>query len=776
MSDAQTPVVEQTRMGHFQVVGELGRGGMGSVYIGLDEVLGRRVALKVIRRDQRLDPIRKARFIREARVLSSLDHPHVCQFHDFIEGEDQDCLVLELVSGRNLREVMDEGMDESLKYGVAEQLLDVLVAVHGKGVIHRDLKPENIMLTEGGGIKVLDFGLARPVEDPDSLSGQYPAFRFAGGAGPGPLAGVGTGSDGLPDSPRMTTFGTVLGTIGYMSPEVARGEPATAASDLYSAGLILHEIFTGQRPIPEDLPPPERHRRAMWGEVEPVTGLSAELTALIVRLESLVPENRPTAIDAAGMLQAIRNRPRVRRRRWLVAMVFAVLSAFGVGMTIQFFRAEKEKRRAEAAAATAQEVSDFLVGLFEQASPRVTQGEEISVGELLHRGVESIDEELQGQPAVRARMLHTLGSVYYQLGRYDEAAPLIEEALAIRREVLPWNHPERGESLRLSGLLKRARGRADEAERLLTEALIIVEAGPGPDSLEAARLLIDLAGIDQDRGRWAAAEPRLLKAVGILEVHPKGMEVGLSDALFDLATLYRKLGRLSEAEASLRKCLELDTEAVGPVSEQVAGDLAELSTVESLQNRGEEAEDLARRSLEIRIEVLGDEHPFVGHSATNLGFALRGLGRYDEAAAEFRRALAIYRKAYGEDHPFVGSVLHSLGVIAGMQGDLDSAATLLEESIAITARSRGEDHPLVAESTEKLAVVRRDQGRYDEALSLFERALAIQETGLEPNNPAIEETLDEYADCLRRVDRFDEAAALQARAEALRASGSPDSS
>ena len=144
---------------------------MGSVYIGLDENLGRRVALKVIRSDQRLDPIRKARFLREARVLSSLDHPNVCQFHDFIEGEKQDCLVLELVEGSNLHEALDEGLDEAQKVKIAEQLLDVLVAVHGKGVIHRDLKPENIMLTAGGDIKVLDFGLARPVEDPDSLSG-----------------------------------------------------------------------------------------------------------------------------------------------------------------------------------------------------------------------------------------------------------------------------------------------------------------------------------------------------------------------------------------------------------------------------------------------------------------------------------------------------------------------------------------------------------------------------------------------------------------------------
>jgi len=531
-------------MGHFRVVGELGQGGMGSVYIGLDENLGRRVALKVIRPDQRLDPIRKARFLREARVLSSLDHPNICQFHDYIEGEKQDCLVLELVEGRNLREAMDAGLDEDQKICIAGQLLDVLVAVHGKGVIHRDLKPENIMLTDGGGIKVLDFGLARPVEDPDSLSGEYPALRMSaiGVLEDGDMVVDGSGVPSKASS--MTTFGTVLGTIGYMSPEVARGEPATAASDQYSAGMILQEVFTGRRPIPDELPPAERHRRAMWAEVEQVTGLSAELTTLINRLEDLIPENRPTAIDAAEMLQAIRSRPRLRRRRRLVAAVVAILVVFGVGMTIQFFRAERETQRAEAGAATAREVSDFLVGLFEHASPLVTQGEQITVLELLRRGVESVDEELRDQPVVRARMMHTLGTVYYHLAQFDEAVPLLEEALVMRRETLAPNDPELVESLRVNGLLNRARGDYGAAESLLTESLRKAEAGQGVDSLDAARLLIDLAGIDQDRGRWAAAEPRLLRAVEILEVHPGGMAGGLTDALFDLAVLYRKLGRL----------------------------------------------------------------------------------------------------------------------------------------------------------------------------------------------------------------------------------------
>jgi len=767
MSDAQAPRVQQTRMGHFQVVGELGQGGMGSVYIGLDEVLGRRVALKVIRQDQRLDPIRKARFLREARVLSSLDHPHVCQFHDFIEGESQDCLVLELVSGRNLREVMDEGIDEALKFSIAEQLLDVLVAVHGKGVIHRDLKPENIMITDDGGIKVLDFGLARPVEDPDSLSGQYSAVQLAADGNARIAGGVELGAGGLPDPPQMTAIGMVLGTIGYMSPEVARGEPATAASDLYSAGLILHEIFTGQRPIPDDLPPPERHRRAMWAELEPVTGLSVELTRLITRLESLVPENRPTAIDASEMLQAIRNRPRVRRRRRLVAAVWAVLALFGAGMTVQYLRAEKETRRAELEAAAAREVSDFLVGLFEHASPMVTQGEEISVRELLERGAEAIDESLEEQEAVRARMMHTLGTVYYHLGQYDDAAPLLERALVLTRKARAEGDPELVSTLEALGLVRRAQGRYGEAAALFDEALSLIAGSGARGAQDEAYLLIDRSGIDQDRGRWSDAEPRLRRAVEILEAQPDGVAPGLTNALFDLAVLNRKMLRLDEAEVFMSKCLRIDEAELGEQSLPVAGDLGELSAILSLQGRHEEAEAKARRSLEIRRAILGDRHPHVGHSETTLGAVLRQTGRLDEATEAYRRALEIYRDAYGDDHPYVGSALHSLGVLAWLRGDLDDAAALLSESLPISEAGRGADHPDVGETSYYLGMVRLKQGRFAEAAPLFRRALTIGELTYGADSPKVSAILDAYAESLRALGRDHEAADLEARASAI---------
>jgi eukaryotic-like serine/threonine-protein kinase len=148
-----------TRVGHFRIVDLLGEGGMGAVYVGFDELLQRRVALKSVR--GRLDEDSKARFVREARALSQLKHPHICQIYDFLEGPDRDFLVLELIDGRNLKEVMTSRPDARLKTRIARQLAEVLVATHAKAIIHRDLKPANVMVTSEGEVKVLDFGLAR---------------------------------------------------------------------------------------------------------------------------------------------------------------------------------------------------------------------------------------------------------------------------------------------------------------------------------------------------------------------------------------------------------------------------------------------------------------------------------------------------------------------------------------------------------------------------------------------------------------------------------------
>src|SRR4051794_3120899 len=177
------------RLGHIRVERILGQGGMGDVYEGFDEKLARRVALKALHRDQRLDDEARARLIREARTLSQLDHPNICRIHDYIEGADADVLVLELIEGRTLQRAIEEGLSRAEKLRISQAIAEVLVVAHRFGIVHRDLKPENVMLTKTGVVKVLDFGLARWIEKQQS-SGRMKAVRMPT-ARMGPTVGIG---------------------------------------------------------------------------------------------------------------------------------------------------------------------------------------------------------------------------------------------------------------------------------------------------------------------------------------------------------------------------------------------------------------------------------------------------------------------------------------------------------------------------------------------------------------------------------------------------------
>jgi serine/threonine protein kinase len=218
------------RLGVYQIEERIGAGGMGEVYRARDTRLGRDVAIKVLPRALTRSADRRARFEREARVLASLNHPHIAQVYGFEESEDITALVMELVPGRTLETIIQPGrMEPAQALDIARQICEALEAAHDKGIVHRDLKPANIKVTPDGVVKVLDFGLAKAsaVEPVDAA--QQPA-RSADGTNPG----------------------VILGTATYMSPEQARGQPVDKRTDIWAFGCVLYEMLTGRRAFAGD--------------------------------------------------------------------------------------------------------------------------------------------------------------------------------------------------------------------------------------------------------------------------------------------------------------------------------------------------------------------------------------------------------------------------------------------------------------------------------------------------------------------------------------------
>src|SRR5436309_9777601 len=226
-----------TKLGPYEILAMLGAGGMGEVYRARDTRLDRTVAIKVLASHLSSSPELKQRMEREAKAISSLNHPHICHLYDIGSQHGTDYMVMEFLEGETLAERLRKGampLNEIFKTGIA--VAEALAFAHRQGIVHRDLKPGNIMLTQGGA-KLMDFGLAKPLGLRNTAAGSGAAPSFTAAAtlsGPSPLS-------------PLTTAGSIIGTIQYMSPEQIEGKEADARSDIFAFGAVLYEMATGKR-------------------------------------------------------------------------------------------------------------------------------------------------------------------------------------------------------------------------------------------------------------------------------------------------------------------------------------------------------------------------------------------------------------------------------------------------------------------------------------------------------------------------------------------------
>ncbi|MBZ0112098.1 MAG: protein kinase [Thermoanaerobaculia bacterium] len=314
------------RIGHFRVEELLGQGGMGLVYRAVDEVLGREVAIKALRLETTgWSTQAQARLLREAKALASLDHPGICRVHEMVEQDQDRFVVLELIDGRPLSDLIVEGISRDEALRLTGEIAQALAVAHDAGIAHRDLKPDNVMVQRDGKARVTDFGIARWWET-DKATPRDPATSMPHAwDAAATIAAPVSEADGGPCSTRhletpetidLTRTGSVVGTPAYMSPEQRRGETVSGSSDVYSLGLILYEMLTGERALSGGF-----RTLIQSDSVEAATLSTGDrlLRGVLGEMLSPDPEKRPSARVVAERIRTLRAAPRRRRRTWALA-------------------------------------------------------------------------------------------------------------------------------------------------------------------------------------------------------------------------------------------------------------------------------------------------------------------------------------------------------------------------------------------------------------------------------------------------------------------------
>ncbi len=699
-----------TQVGNFRLVELIGRGGMGEVYLAerADGQFEQRVAVKLLRAG--FDGAQAiARFRAEREILARLEHPHIARLLDGgVTREGLPFLAMEYVRGEPITHFCD-----ARKASIEDRLrlfVDVCRAVHFAHrslVVHRDLKPSNILVTERGEVKLLDFGIAKLLEE---------------GA-----------------AEAATRTGLLLLTPEYASPEQVRGGGITTATDVYALGLLLHEILTGERAQPIADLSPAGIARAVCDEepIRPSAVVSArlawrlrgDLDTIVATALHKAPARRYASAErlADDVLRHLAGRPiqaradsfsyrtgkLLRRHRLAAAASAAVVAALLIGLLLAvsgLVRARRAEAEARREAETSRQVSDLLIGIFKVNDPGEARGETVTARELLDRGAERVRAQLANQPEVQGDLLRTIGRAYSELGLYERAQGLYESDLAVRRALHGQEHPEVAASLNLLAEVANQRGEPARAEELALRALAIRQRALGAEHLETAKTLATLGIASSQRGDLASARARLERSLAIQEKVLGPRHPDLAGILNNVAILRWQMRDLEGARPLYERALALLERRHGERHPTFAAMLNNLALVELQAGRLEEARALHERALAIRRVLLAPDHPDIAESFNNLGNVLLQQDDLAHARSLFEQALAIRERTLGTDHPLVGATLYNLGLVLAKLGDPVRARPALERSVDVLSRALGPDHPDLSFPRETLAEMDRRAG------------------------------------------------------------------
>ena len=779
-----------TVVGPFRLERVLGRGGMGTVYEAVrHDDLELRVALKILGARQ---PRLRDLFQKECKILSGLRHPHIAHLIDAgMLPTGQPWLAMEFVEGRNMDVwLKDDRPDLRQRLEFFAKVCDAVSHAHGQMVIHRDLKPSNIMVTAAGDPKLLDFGIAATLDPETGLQHTIP---------------IQAGNLMTPD---------------YASPEQINGYRLTAASDVYSLGVLLYEMLCDHRPYQlESRNILELARHIQQTPITkpsnmpflpdfPIHGgqLRGDLDTMVMMALDREPKQRYQSVEALGddvrrflfgmpvkarpATPAYRLRKFIARRPWPVAAALAIV----VFTALFAVYADHQRRQIRQERDTARQVSGFLVSLFEQVDPDLSRRGEVTALEVLEQGrlqLESVDEESERVPP---NLLTTMGRVYRALGRFDESDRLFSragewesdpikqvearleqirslqegsrfsEARILLDELAPAGDPRLQAMIHyLHGAQWKSLGNLVQAR----EALELVEAEHMPEHFQNY-FIEDQAEILDDLGFYEESRARIEELLRTKRAKHGERHSETARVLDMMGSHLRRVGAFEESGQYHDRARAILRDLYGERNPAMIGNAVFIATNQLYRGNYGEAQKILDQAAELTIELFDQRHPLLAFILETR--AELDLRRADYVGAEkhYRRAMDIYIKNMGRKTPRTGNCINGLALVFHEQGKTEEALRLARESYQLHIDIFGKKHPTTATVADNLANLLYQQREMDTAERLFREILPLRIELLGKDHPSVATSLNNLASLRRRRGDLDEAETLYKRALDIR--------
>jgi eukaryotic-like serine/threonine-protein kinase len=717
--------------GPYRIKQALGEGGMGVVYLAQREDLGNEVAIKILR-DAWVSPARRERFNAEQRTLAQLNHPSIARLYDADTSPDgTPFFVMEYVEGVPLTEFC-----KTQKCSIPERLrlfravCEAVLYAHQHAVIHRDLKPSNILVKTDGSIRLLDFGIAKHLENLGELVDQ-------------------------------TITGLRLMTPAYAAPEQIRGEQVGIQSDVYSLGVVLYELLATRLPFDLSKCTPAQAEKVLTEqEAEKPSAVAKNAAASAGTNGSAITASRTAWADLDVLcLTAMHKDPQRRyqsvealirdvnhyldgeplearadtwhytlhkfvRRHWQLVSAAALVFALLVGLVIFYtVRLTRARNAALMQAARTQRIQRFMLNLFQGGDPAAGPADDLRVVTLLDRGVQEA-RSLDAEPAVQAELYETLGGIYQKLGKLEQADSLMESALAKREALYGPDSTETAKGLLALGSLRDAEARYGDAERLIRQALDRDRRHLPANDPAVAKAMLALGGVLDNRGAYDQSIAILEQTVQLYSA-PGSEPVDLADSLYELANAHFYAGHYEKSEEINERALAMYKQIYGERHPRVAEILINLGAIQLDTGHYAAAEQYDRQALDIVQAWYGKDNPETATDLTILARSLVYQKRYAEASDLLQQSLAIKERTFGKVHPSVASTLNELGSVALQEGKYDAAEQYFKRMADIYRTEYGEQHYLYATALSNLASVYTAQQQWPRAEKLYRQAIPI---------------------------------------------------